>query len=89
MAVCQNLKLNFIIYEISKLISSWQIQHRFSFLKEGADYIEALKNVFNDSPIYLSGNTRMISGLDLGKSVYWLRNLFDFEQSTHAIAYAS
>ena len=56
---------------------------------EAAAYLESLKKTFKDIPAYISGNARIISELDLGKTVHWLRNLSDFEQIINTPVYAS
>jgi DNA-binding transcriptional MerR regulator len=80
---------------VKNVLSKTEVDHALLFMTrirpvtEATDYIEALKNLFQDSSVHLSGNSRLISGLDLGKSIKWLQNLSDFEQITHATAYAS
>jgi MerR family transcriptional regulator, light-induced transcriptional regulator len=80
---------------VENIISKVDVDYALLFMTrtrptaDAADYIENLKKAFKDIPACVSGNVRLISGLDLGKSLHWLQNLSDLEQIINTPIYAS
>jgi hypothetical protein len=80
---------------VKNVLSKIDVDHALLFMTrirpqtEAVTYVESLKKIFNGIPAFISGNARLISGLDLGKSLHWLRNLSDFEQIINSPIYAS
>jgi MerR family transcriptional regulator, light-induced transcriptional regulator len=79
---------------VENIISKVDVDYALLFMTrarpatDAAGYIENLKKAFKDVPAFISGNARLISALDLGKSLHWLQNLSDFEQIINIPIYA-
>jgi DNA-binding transcriptional MerR regulator len=80
---------------VKNVLSKIDVDHALLFMTrtrpatDAAAYLEILKKIFKETPACISGNARLISGLDLGKSLRWLHNLSDFEQIINTPIYAS
>jgi DNA-binding transcriptional MerR regulator len=80
------LGCNVPLETLTKVVNDIAPSHLLFFLvhqnvpENSQNYLDILKNAFNKTKIYLSGNEKLISELKTGKEIHWLQSVDELEK---------